>query len=282
MAIELVTKYSKYVDELFTQESKHEEVTNKDFDWTGAKTVKVYKVSTADMNDYGRTGAASGNWSRYGAVADLDATTETLTLSKDRSFTFCIDKLDQDETGDALEAASALARQQREVVIPEIDAYVFKEMVDNAGKTEAEDLTAANVYDAITDASEYLDDHKVPDTGRALVVTPAVYKLMKKNSDIIQAMSSDVKEELRSRGVIAMLDGMKVIKVTSATMPENFDFMVCHPVATVAPIKLETYKVHEDAPGISGALVEGRICYDAFVLDNKVDAIFVHTEEAGA
>lgn len=281
MAIELVTKYSKYVDELFTQESKHEEVTNKDFDWTGSKTVKVYKVSTADMNDYGRNGAASGNWSRYGAVADLDATTESMTLRKDRSFTFCIDKLDQDETGDALEAASALARQQREVVIPEIDAYVFKEMVDNAGKTEAEDLTAANVYDAITDGSEYLDDKKVPDTGRALVVTPAVYKLMKKNDDIIKAMSSDVKEELRSRGVIAMLDGMKVIKVTSATMPENFDFMVCHPVATVAPIKLETYKVHEDAPGISGALVEGRICYDAFVLDNKVDAIYVHTE-AGA
>lgn len=281
MAIELVTKYSKYVDELFSQESKHEEVTNKDFDWTGSKTVKVYKISTADMNDYGRTGAAAGNWSRYGAVNDLDATTESMTLRKDRSFTFCIDRLDQDETGDALEAASALARQQREVVIPEIDAYVFKEMVDNAGKTEAEDLTDVNVYDAISDASEYLDDHKVPDTGRALVVTPAVYKLMKKNSDIIQAMSSDVKEELRSRGVIAMLDGMKVIKVTSATMPENFDFMVCHPVATVAPIKLETYKVHEDAPGISGALVEGRICYDAFVLDNKVDAIFVHTE-AGA
>ena len=104
MAIELVTKYSKYVDELFTQESKHEEVTNKDFDWSGAKTVKVYKVSTAAMNDYGRTGAASGNWSRYGAVADLDATTESFTLSKDRSFTFCIDRLDQDETGDALES----------------------------------------------------------------------------------------------------------------------------------------------------------------------------------
>lgn len=276
MAIELVTKYSKYVDELFTQESKHEEVTNKDFDWTGAKTVKVYKVGTADMNDYGRTGAASGNWSRYGAVADLDATTETLTLTKDRSFTFCIDKLDQDETGDALEAASALARQQREVIIPEIDAYVFGEMVDNAGKTESGTVTAANVYDLIVAATEYQDEKKVPDSGRVLVVTPAVYRAMKQNDDILKAISSDVKDELRSRGVIAMLDGMKVIKVTAATMPDNFAFMLAHPSATVAPVKLETYKVHEDAPGISGSLVEGRICYDAFVLDNKADAIYVY------
>ena len=228
------------------------------------------------MNDYGRTGAASGNWSRYGAVADLDATTETLTLTKDRSFTFCIDKLDQDETGDALEAASALARQQREIIIPEIDAYVFAEMVENAGKTESGTVTAANVYDLIVAATEYQDEKKVPDSGRVLVVTPAVYRAMKQNDDILKAISSDVKDELRSRGVIAMLDGMKVIKVTAATMPDDFAFMIAHPSATVAPVKLETYKVHEDAPGISGSLVEGRICYDAFVLDNKADAIYVY------
>ena len=42
---------------------------------------------------------------------------QTCTLSKDRSFTFAIDALDSDETGDSLEAATALARQIREVVI---------------------------------------------------------------------------------------------------------------------------------------------------------------------
>lgn len=50
--------------------------------------------------------------------------------------------------------------------------------------------------------------------------------------------------------------------------------MVAHPCATVAPTKLEDYKVHKDPPGISGSLVEGRICYDAFVLENKTEAIY--------
>lgn len=50
--------------------------------------------------------------------------------------------------------------------------------------------------------------------------------------------------------------------------------MIAHPVATVAPTKLEDYRIHQDPPGISGDLVEGRICYDAFVLDNKKAAIY--------
>lgn len=50
--------------------------------------------------------------------------------------------------------------------------------------------------------------------------------------------------------------------------------MISHPVATVAPTKLEDYKIHQDPPGISGELVEGRIVYDAFVLDNKKMAIY--------
>ena len=41
-----------------------------------------------------------------------------------------------------------------------------------------------------------------------------------------------------------------------------------------APTKLESYKAHEDPPGISGSLVEGRIVYDAFVLDNKKAALY--------
>lgn len=71
-----------------------------------------------------------------------------------------------------------------------------------------------------------------------------------------------------------MLDGMDVIKMTAKKMPERAGFMISHPVATVAPTKLEDYKIHQDPPGISGELVEGRIVYDAFVLDNKKMAIY--------
>lgn len=86
--------------------------------------------------------------------------------------------------------------------------------------------------------------------------------------------------ELRLQGVIGILDGMNVQKIPASRLPENFGFMIAHPSATVAPVKLEDYTVHENPPGISGSLVEGRICYDAFVLDNKKKAIYFQQNQA--
>ena len=273
MAISLATKFAPYTDEQFKAESKLSLITNKEFDWTGAHTVKVYKVSTATMNDYGRTGPAEGNWSRYGSIADLGATTEEFTLRKDRSFIFNVDKLDTDETAPQVQAASALARQNREVIIPEIDSYVYGIMAAGAGtKATAKALAATSIYADILDASKALDDAEIPETSRVLIVSPTTYQLMKKADDII--LNTEIGEDMRLRGVIANLDGAKVIKVPANRLPSKFGFMLCHPSATVAPVKLEDYNIHEDTIYSSGAVVTGRICYDAFVLDNKKKAIY--------
>lgn len=273
MAIELVEKYLPYVDEQFFTESKMSLVTNQDFKFTGAHSVRVYKVSTSAMNDYGRGGAEEGNWSRYGKVESLDATTEQFIMENDRSFTFIIDKLDEDETGETLEAASALARQMREVVIPEVDKYTYGVMCENAGnKPEAIELTADNIYTKIIEANNALDNAEVPETNRVLVVTPDTYLLMKKCKDIV--METDIGSEMRARGVIANLDGLNVQKIPAKRLPAGFGFMIAHPCATPAPTKLESFKTHENPPGVSGTLVEGRIVYDAYVLPNKAKAIY--------
>lgn len=270
--VNLVTKFLPYVDEMFTTESKKSLLTNNDFEFDGAKTVKVYKVSTAAMTDYDRNGSGT-NPSRYGPIQGLDATTETFTLTKDRSFTFAIDKLDSDETAQQLSAGSALARQLREVVIPEIDTHTYGVMCENAGiKAAALALTKTNICGEILKANTALDNAEVPETGRIIVVTPDIYLLMKQAPDIV--METDIGNDLRMKGVIAMLDGANIIKVPATRVPAKFGFMIAHPCATVSPTKLAEYKIHEDAPGISGSLVEGRINYDSFVLDNKVKAIY--------
>ena len=282
MAVTLAEKFLPYVDEQFKAESKKSLLTNQDFNWTGAHTVKIYKISTAAMTDYGRTGPTGTNWSRYGAVAGLDAATEELTLSRDRSFTFAIDAMDADETGQTLTAASALARQLREVVIPEIDGYVFGKMCTGAGtKPAAAELTAANIYGEILKAGAALDAAEVPETGRQLLVTPETLLLMKQSSDIV--LETDIGADLRLKGVISNLDGANVIRVPASRVPEGSGFLLAHPSATVAPVKLESYNTHQNPPGINGQLVEGRVVYDAFVLENKKMALYyqaVPTEEA--
>lgn len=280
MAVTLAEKFLPYVDEQFKAESKKSLLTNQDFNWTGAHTVKIYKISTAAMTDYGRTGPTGTNWSRYGAVAGLDAATEELTLSRDRSFSFAIDAMDADETGQTLTAASALARQLREVVIPEIDGYVFGKMCTGAGtKPAAAELTAANIYGEILKAGAALDAAEVPETGRQLLVTPETLLLMKQSSDIV--LETDIGADLRLKGVISNLDGANVIRVPASRVPEGFGFLLAHPSATVAPVKLESYNTHQNPPGINGQLVEGRVVYDAFVLENKKMALYYQAVPTG-
>lgn len=277
MSIDLVTKFAPYTDEKFKAESKISLLTNQDFDFVGARIVKIYKISTAEMNDYVRHPVSDYAASRYGTAKDLDATTESFEMTRDRSFTFTIDKLDEDETNQQLTAAKALARQLREVVIPEVDAYTYKAMATKAGnKPDAVALTAENIYTEILKASKALDDEEVPETDRQLVVSPEVYQLMKRCKDI--TMETEIGNDLRIRGVIANLDGANVIKVPAVRLPEHFGFMLAHPSATVAPTKLADYKIHQDPPGISGDLVEGRIVYDAVVLDNKTKAIYYQAQ----
>ena len=223
-------------------------------------------------NDYARNGdPATG--SRFGEVEQLNATTYPLTIEKDRSFTFVIDKLDEDETQQQLSGATALARQNREVVIPEVDAYTYGVMCTNAGtKPAAVELTADNIYDEICKAGSLMDEAGVPETGRVLVVTPEIYRIMKKCKEIV--LDTDVGEDMRLRGVVSNLDGEAVQKGPASRLPAKFGFMLCHPCATVAPLKLQDYRIHSDPPGISGSLVEGRVVYDAFVLQNKAKAIY--------
>ena len=165
MAIELATQFQAYTDEQFYSESKTSLVTNKDFSFDGAKTIKLYKMQSTEMEDFNRNGPIlEGNKSQYGTISTLQATTETFTINKDRSFTFEVDKMDTDETKMQVAAASALARQQREKVFPEIDSYVYSVMAANAGiKPEAAALTAENIYTQIITANAQMDDHLYAD-----------------------------------------------------------------------------------------------------------------------
>ena len=181
--------------------------------------------------------------------------------------------MDTDETKMQVAAASALARQQREKVFPEIDSYVYGVMAAKAGiLPDAKALTAENIYTEIITANAQMDDAEVPASDRVLILTPTAYTLLKQSKATFD--NQDIGAELRKKGVIAQLDGLNVVKIASNRLPEKFGFMIAHPVATVAPVKLAEYKIHLDPPFLSGSLVEGRIYYDCFVLENKAKAIY--------
>ena len=77
-------------------------------------------------------------------------------------------------------------------------------------------------------------------------------------------------------GQVGEIDGVKLIKVPDSYLPTNCAFIITHPSVTVAGDKLAEYKVHDNPPGINGNLIEGRVYYDAFILDAKKDGVYAH------
>lgn len=270
MAINLVTKFSPLVDEKFTAESKTSIVTNKDYDFIGTHSLKIYSVGVAEMNDYGRN---TDGTARYGTVKDLSTETQEVSMEKDRSFTFAIDKMDEDETLGALNAGSALARQLREVVIPEVDKYTYAKMATNAGTTKEETITKENAYAAILAGTETFDEKMIPTEGRVVTTQPKFYSLLKQDKNAV--LETEIGQNMRIKGVIANMDGVTIQKVPSTMLPENTNFILSHKVATTQAVKLAEYKIHTDVVGVSGAVVEGRIYYTAFVRNNKKGAIYL-------
>lgn len=273
MAINLATKFSSLVDETFTTESKASLVVNSDYDFIGSKSIKIYSIDTAVMNDYGRN---TDGTARYGTVKDLSNEVQEVSMEKDRSFTFAIDKMDEDETLGAMNAGTALARQINEKVIPEIDTYIYKKMVDNAGTTVKETLTSSNTYESLATANATQDEAGVPEQGRVAVLSPITYKNLKADEKAV--LDTEIGQEMRIKGVVGEMDGDLIQKVQAKRLGSKINYILAHPVATTFALKLADYKIHEDAPGVSGSLVEGRIYYTAFVRNNKKSAIYVSKE----
>lgn len=269
MAIEYATKYSGKVDERFAIASMTAQAVNNDYEFTGVDTVKVYSIPTVALNDYELTGL-----SRYGTPSDLQNEVQTLVLTQDKAFTFVIDRKSLDDTQGAMEAGRALRRQIDEVVIPTVDKYRLKVMAEGAGETGTGTITKTNAYAALLEGTSTLLEAGVPMTGRIAYVTPAFYAAIKQDSSFIR--SGDAAQEMLIRGSVGVVDGVNIIPVPASYLPSGTNFLLTHKVATVGPVKLESYKIHDNPPGINGKLVEGRIRYDAFVLKNKAAAIYLH------
>lgn len=275
MAQNLATKFSDKVDERYKLKALTDSAVNQDYDWAGVNAVVIYNVSVPTMNNYSRSGST-----RYGTAADLGTTSTTYTLSRDRSFTFVIDRGDWSESQYITEAGKALARTIDEVVVPEIDQYrlgVFNHNchVNHQYASDITVTTTANAYSNFLSANAVLDNNKVPQVGRLAFITPAYYNSLKRDSSF--SKNSDLAYTDLKNGQVGEVDGVAIIKVPSSYMPYDTDLIIVHPSATVAPLKLEDYKIHDNPPGINGWLVEGRVIYDAFVLAAKTGALAIHS-----
>ena len=185
------------------------------YEFTGAQTVKVYSMGTAEMNDYKATGS-----NRYGNPEELEDTTEELTLTQKRSFTFTIDATNAvDSPAGIRDAAKALRRQLDQVVIPEVDAYRFRTAADKAKHIAVSATSNSTAYSNFLAINSAISDDEVPAVGRVAYVSNAFLNAIKQCDGYTKA--SELAQNMLITGQVGDVDGVKIVAVPKSRIQET-------------------------------------------------------------
>lgn len=273
MAIYLDSKDLKELDQYFTLASFFKGRLSDNYDFSGVDTVRVHTVQTVDLVDYTRSGA-----NRYGTPSEIQDMVQSMKLSRDRAFTCTIDKGNRLQGGGRTEAGKVMRAEIDEKVIPDYDEYVLRVLCTKAGQMAIEGaaLSNTNIVAAIINAGVALDEKKVPRANRTLYIKPTQHAYLRLAPEWL-GIDKAAQEHL-DKGKVGVFDGNDVVSIPSSYWPAGVNFLLVYKESAVAPQQLDDTKIHQDPPGLSGDLLEGRNIYDCFVKMAKADGIYASLE----
>lgn len=282
MAINLMLKYAQKLAERYNIQSKTDNHCGKDFEFVGVKSLEILSAKTYAPNQYTRSGNA-----RFGATQEIEDTKQTLTMGNDISNSLSIDAGNAEEQFNVKAANKMLKAQWDEEYAPYIDKKRLANWASGHGLSEGfaiqtnetpAALTKNNIVDAIFEANAALSDAKVPTTNRTLFISERDYTKFKLADMVIGGAQLNAKAV--AQGYRGTIDGVHVVTVPSSYMPENVGFILKHKNATVDPVKHKVLRLHKNPPGVDGDLIEIRVLFDAFVLDQKCKGVYAYKTAA--
>lgn len=263
MALDYTVKYAGKIAERFRKGSITNAAAGNEFEFTGARSVKIYSMVTAGLVDYQRGG------SRYGDVTDLEYTTQEMICSQAKAFTKHLEALDNSDIAVESAAGKFLRMQLDEVVTPTMDKYRLKKWTMGAATLvqKSSAPTKTSIVGDIMDLKGKMGDNLVPDTSLTLYI-PNTYYIMLKQADAVVSLEG-MGTRAVEKGVVGTFDGMKVVPVPSTWMPAGVYFLIKAKGTTADPVKLAQYDVIQKSVGYSGPVVQGLAYYDSFVIGPK-------------
>ena len=94
------------------------------------------------------------------------------------------------------------------------------------------------------------------------------------DEELLEYIVKDFKSGIQHGILVANLT-YELAKRMELSESECYELKIAGMLHDIGKLKLSEYLQHENPPGLSGWLCEGRIYFDAFVLKNKKDGIFV-------
>lgn len=265
MALDYTTKYSAKIAERFKKASVTNAGAGNEFDFTGARSVKIYSMVAADLADYGRGST------RYGSVTDLEYTTQEMLCTQAKAFTKHLEALDNSDIAIDAAAGKFLRMELDERIVPTMDKYRLKKWTMGAATLiqMANAPTKQTIVGDIMALKGAMLDNLVPDTNLTLFISNTYYILLKQADAVVQLEGGGYAQKAVEKGVVGTFDGMKVVPVPSSYLPTGAYFVIKAKGTTADPVKLAQYDIIKKAVGYSGPVVQGLAYYDSFVIGAK-------------
>lgn len=280
MAINLAEKYSPKVVEKFYKESVILGKTSKKYDWDGVKSVKVWTITTVAPTDYNRT-TQVGTASRYGATTEVQDTIQTMEITQDKSVSLSVDKGNNTQQMLIKNAGIVMNHELREQFIPMFDKYALSEWADKAGtETVQATITKANIVEEISNHITALTNAYTNTDNAYCYIGASNYAKLVLSPEFLHLYK--LGNEALENGVVGKVRGLKIVQIPDDYLPTGVNFLTVKSECVLAPTQIKDMKVHQDPPGLSGALLEVRWLYDAFVLDSKNKGVVVCRTSASA
>lgn len=220
--INYVDRFETRLRDLYGQELTSDALfhSNTDIKVTGAKNIKIPKLTVTGYKDHSRSSMSFNSGSYANEY-------ESKTLDHDRDIEFGVDPMDVDETNTVLSVANIHSRFEKTQAIPELDAYTYSKLFSEATRVGATikttALTAANVLGDFDDNLAALEDAGVP-LDRVILFCTSAYKKLLKNAEGIYRSLDVSKSNGIDRRVHSIDDISKIVTVPSARFKSAFNF----------------------------------------------------------
>lgn len=285
--LQYVTQFDTRIRDLYGHELLSDELfhSNEDIQITGAKEIKIPRLSVSGYKDHDRNtmGYNGGNYSNSFEVKQLD---------HDRDIEFFVDPMDVDETNQIVSIANIQARFERKQAIPELDCYTFSKLYAEAQRVGATikntEITEANILADFDSNCEAFEDAGVPLSRCILYCTPAYHKILKNADGIQRFMMVNGGANAIDRRVHSLDDLGKIKPVPTDRFKTLYDFtegykatsagkqinyILIDPEAQVSRVKyayINTYTPGHDSRTADNYLYQNRRFNGTFALDEEL------------
>lgn len=276
MAFNLATKFEKRLDERFKLGSLTDVACGNQYDWDGVNAIKVWTLNNPELHTYN----SSASQYRFGQWHEVEDEVNTYQLTQKPSFAETFDGLHIKDQMFVKKATAYLKQVWDEVLVPLIDKYRLKKWAAGAGLGgySSSALTKSNVVEALLTGQADMDDAGVPHENRFVYAKSSIITKYKLADEFKTA--DGIMTKYAIKGQKGEVDGSPLISVPDSRMPKGIDFMIKYKQASADPLKVKMLRAQENPPGVFGTLMEGLLFFDAFVLANKAQGIYIYGSDA--